>query len=211
VNKRYDFVKTDAASLSEAIDKIGIDRVQSVMTRDRSYHKTNVRSWQYGSDGTVPKDVKGEVRVVYLIPAKPFRCALYSGRVTLKNGFMVFDEPHSFENGDVLIIEIPNRDTIEAEAADVGSSIRLDGAAADDYSGEAVVTKKLCDALECEEPYDYMYVDYLIGKMCFYQNDFDSYNQHMAQYNNKIALYQRFIKARDAYSSDAEFHGYWEV
>ena len=70
--------------------------------------------------------------------------------------------------------------------------------------------KKLCDELECCAPYDYMYVDYLIGKMCFYQNDYESCNQHMAQYNNKIALYQRFIKARESYSDDVNFHAYWK-
>lgn len=209
VNKRYDFVKTTADKLIDVIDSIGIDRVQSVMTRERVFHKTNVRSWYCDEKKILPEDVSGEVRVVYVIPAKPFRCAQYSGTLTVKNGFIVFDEPHSFEKGDTLIVEIPERTTAEVTAEEIGKSVKVSSDTIENYKGEAVVTKKLCDALECEPPYDYMYVDYLIGKMCFYQNDFDASNRHMAQYNNKIALYQRFVKSRDAYSNDVNFHGFW--
>lgn len=208
VNKRYDFVKTTADALADTLREIGTDRVQSVMTRDRVFSKTNVRSWYCDGEKTLPEDVKGEVRVVYVIPAAPLRFAQYSGRISVKNGFITFDGRHTFKKGDILIIEIPERDAAEAEALSADKSVRIDGEIGD-YTGEAVITKKLCDELECEPPYDYMYVDYLIGKMCFYQNDFDAANRHMSQYNNKIALYQRFVKARDAYSNDVGFHGFW--
>lgn len=208
VNKRYDFIRTDADGVLDAVSKVGIDRVQSVMTKERTFPKSNVRNWSSG--GIVPDDVSGEVRVVYLINSKPFRYARYNGDITIKNNFIVFGGAHDFEDGDVILVGTAKREEpYEVTASQTGESIRLIGAAIPDYSGEAVVEKKLCDALECDAPYDYMYVDYLIGKMCFYQNDFESCNQHMAQYNNKMALYQRFIKSRDSYANDANFRGYW--
>lgn len=207
VNKRYDFVRTDADNVLDVIGKIGMDRVQSVMSRERIFRKSNVRSWNNG----LPEDVYGEVRVVYLIDSKPFRFEEYNGDIKLKNNFIVCEKKHSFEVGDVLLIGIEGHENdFEVTVCEVGDSILTKGDKLPEYDGEAVIVKKLCDELECCAPYDYMYVDYLIGKMCFYQNDYESCNQHMTQYNNKIALYQRFIKAREAYSDDVKFREYWK-
>lgn len=207
VNKRYDFVTTDADSVIEVMNRLGADRVQSVMTADRIFRKVSARSWERG----LPPDVKGEVRVVYLVDSKPFRFAEYSGNVEMKDNFILCRDKHMFEPGDVLSVAIEGEENnFEVTVCEVSECISVTGDSLPDYGGEALIVKKLCDELECCEPYDYMYVDYLIGKMCFYQNDYESCNQHMTQYNNKIALYQRFVKAREAYPDDVHFKALWK-
>ena len=192
VNKRYDFVRCDADEVCGVMEEIGFDRVQSVMTKDRIFRKTNVRSWTSG----LPDDVRGEVRVVYLIDSVPFRYAEYNGDIKIKNNFIVCEGQHMFKNGDVLLVGIEGYENdFEVAVVQTGDSMQISGENLPDYSGEAVIVKKLCDELECCAPYDYMYVDYLIGKMCFYQNDYESCNQHMA---------------RESYSDDVNFHAYWK-
>lgn len=36
-------------------------------------------------------------------------------------------------------------------------------------------------------PYDRMYVDFVMAKCCYYQRDYDAYNQHITAFYNKLS------------------------
>lgn len=36
-------------------------------------------------------------------------------------------------------------------------------------------------------PYDLMYVDFVMAKCCYYQRDYDAYNQHITAFRNKLS------------------------
>jgi len=36
-------------------------------------------------------------------------------------------------------------------------------------------------------PYDAMYIDFVMAKCCYYQRDFDAYNQHITAFNSKLS------------------------
>ena len=48
------------------------------------------------------------------------------------------------------------------------------------------------DETLCGPPYDSMYIDYVLAKICLYQRDFDTYNQFMASFNSKLDAYKRW-------------------
>ena len=55
--------------------------------------------------------------------------------------------------------------------------------------GDTADTKTLCDT-----PYDNMYIEWLLLKMCLYSRDSDGYNQHAQVFNNTLLSYRNVMK-----------------
>lgn len=48
------------------------------------------------------------------------------------------------------------------------------------------------DTTLCDTPYDIMYIDYVIAKICLYQHDFNTYNQFISLFNTRLDAYKRW-------------------
>lgn len=46
-------------------------------------------------------------------------------------------------------------------------------------------------------PYDGMYIDFLLAKFCYYQRDYDAYNQHIISFNSKLEDFARWYIERN--------------
>ena len=46
-------------------------------------------------------------------------------------------------------------------------------------------------------PYDVMYIDFLLAKYCYYQRDYDAYNQHIISFNSKLEDFAKWFIERN--------------
>jgi hypothetical protein len=46
-------------------------------------------------------------------------------------------------------------------------------------------------------PYDAMYIDFLLAKCCYYQRDYDAYNQHIVSFNSKLEDFAKWYIERN--------------
>ncbi len=140
------------------------------------------------------------VTVTYLAPYTPIRIPSYRGRVVVDNeNSRLIINASGFIAGDSILVNINGVDAklhiIDAEYeedevllyVDRGS---LDGLA-DDEDGK--ISRIVTEKTVCDSPYDGMYVDYLIAKICMYQRDFSTYNQFMTSFNSRLDAYKRWI------------------
>lgn len=67
-----------------------------------------------------------------------------------------------------------------------------------------VLEKTVCDA-----PYDSMYIDYVNAKICYFQHDYESYNQHMTMFNSRLLAYQAWLKEREPTGDDGKLKNWF--
>lgn len=208
INKQYACIQTDVPNLREVIDQIGYDYLESIISGTKTHPKTDVRTWYNNGIDILAPDIRGTVKAVYLTMPEPYRYAEYLGNAEIIDGLFIPEEACGFRKGDMITICFDGKKQAAEIEEDISGKYRLKNWT-QLFRGELSAKKELNEPLECEAPYDYLYVDFLLGKMCYYQSDYDSYNQHMAQYNNKIMLYQKWVKMNQAYSTAANFRGIW--
>ena len=46
-------------------------------------------------------------------------------------------------------------------------------------------------------PYNLMYIDFILAKCCYYQRDYDAYNQHITAFNSRLDDYARWFIERN--------------
>lgn len=207
IKKIYDFIETDAAHLRETLDHIGFDRVESLITGKHTHPKTDVRTWYNNGNTILPPSFQGTIKVVYLTKPEEYRYIKYTGDGQIQEGVLILPEPCALRTGDVIDLSYgSNEKTFSVVGNDTGYYL---GDASINYTGELSMHKRMTESLECESPYDDMYVDFILGKICYYQSDYENYNQHMAQYNSKIAMYQRWRKDREVYGNICNLRNYW--
>lgn len=54
------------------------------------------------------------------------------------------------------------------------------------------------------EPYDVMYIDFILAKCCYYQRDYDAYNQHITAFNSKLGDFARWYIERNMPQRDTD-------
>lgn len=74
---------------------------------------------------------------------------------------------------------------------------------------KADITRHITDKTVCDAPYDSMYIDYLLAKICYYQHDYESYNQHMTAFNGKYRDYEMWLKEREPLGDDGKMKNWW--
>ena len=207
IKKIYDFIVTDTDGLRDVIDRVGFDRVESIITGEKTHPKTDVRSWYNDGRRMLPVDFRGKIKVVYLTVPEDYRYVTYRGDAQIREGVLVLPEKCGLETGDVIDVSYGGKDATFTIVGDEDGYYLGDDTI--DYEGEISFEKRMCEELECDSPYDMMYVDFIIGKICYYQGDYENYNQHMSQYNSKISMYKRWRKEREAYGNMQNLRGYW--
>lgn len=63
--------------------------------------------------------------------------------------------------------------------------------------GYEKIKDPLSDKTVINAPYDEMYVDFLLAKCCYYQRDFNAYNQHIVAFNSKLEDYAKWFIQRN--------------
>ena len=104
------------------------------------------------------------------------------------------------EGGEYCFAEVPKNTFDELFAAEaLNVSVGL----------EADVHRILTDETVCDAPYDRMYIDYVNAQICYYQRDFDTYNQHMNLFNQRLMAYQAWLQQRRVQDKDGKIVNWW--
>ena len=84
------------------------------------------------------------------------------------------------------------------------------------YSGNVQQEyEKISDPMEAETvvppPYDAMYVDYVLAKCCYYQRDYETYNQHIVLFDSRLDDFSKWYIERNMPVRDTEnkLKGWW--
>lgn len=146
------------------------------------------------------KCVNKPLELVYMKPYLPIRSVTYSGSVKInrEQNIISISMPMFFENDKIKI----NTDGAECTAQVIKTEFIGDeyamtvlctniGSMAE--SGDVTISRIITDKTVCDAPYDSMYIDYIIAKICMYQRDFDMYNQFMAAFNSRLNAYIKWL------------------
>lgn len=106
---------------------------------------------------------------------------------------------------NVAVIEVSPGTTSRKSRVQVVSPKALPGSGLHSADIFRYVTEKTL----CAAPYDRMYIDYLCGKVCFYQRDFEAYNQHMAIVNSRLTAYERYLKKNAPLDGSGQLKNWW--
>lgn len=164
------------------------------------------------------------ITVEYLQPYEPIRLVKYRGTVSFPNSGEFKIAACEFIPGDILIFQL-DTDTDDPLIIDNVPLLNvsydpdnLDGYICtvpfnsfDGYSDSydnAVITRQVTDSTVCDAPFDSMYIDYLLAKICYFQRDITSYNQHMTSFNSRLAAYRSWLISRLP-KSDGKFMNWW--
>ena len=74
---------------------------------------------------------------------------------------------------------------------------------------EAEMRRIVTDETVCDAPYDRMYIDFVNAQICYYQRDFDTYNQHMNLFNQRLMSYQAWLQQRRVQDKDGKIINWW--
>lgn len=207
INKQVSYKKSSIETLKNDIEEIGELNIKNIIIENHRYDVTDIMKW-FSNDKKLAK-LNGDIKIEYYLSPKSYRCGKYMGMGLVGRNRINTDEETNFKIGDFITVEY-NGNKYEGTINSIKDGYLINNVTLKNYEGEMIITRRLDDELECQEPYNDMYVDYLLGKMCYYQSDYDSYNQHMSQYNNKMALYQKFIKYRKKQNSYNKLKGLWD-
>lgn len=172
----------------------GFENIISVTVNGRQLKKEDLRNRRCSVN------VKTPVEVIYLLPYSPIRVVSYTGNTVIdkkKSQFTVGTD--GFKIGDSINVEL-NSVTAELHVLDIQVqdnvwSVSVADGSLDDFADTGIITvnRIITDKTICDAPYDGMYIDYIIAKICMYQRDFNTYNQFMTSFNSRLKAYKRWI------------------
>lgn len=165
------------------------------------------------------------VTVEYLEPYRPIRLAKYRGSVDYDTDDGCFYIPVcEFVPGDILTIQI-DADSDDGQDLDGVPLLGVDydpdlskyvcTVPADTFEeltvssdDDTLITRVVTERTVCDPPYDSMYIDYVLAKICYFQRDMSAYNQHMTAFNSRLDAYKRWLMGRMP-SDDCTFKNWW--
>ena len=190
-------------------EDVGFENVRAVIYNGKYLKKTDLRTVRDLGD------IKSPVDIVFSMPYIPIRQANYRGEI-------IFDKTESaitvhtdmYRAGDSVNISVGDK-SAELSVFDVkftqnGFKLYVPKGSIDDFSDteDGTVCRIITDKTVCDAPYDGMYVDYLIAKICMYQRDFNTYNQFMTAFNSRLDAYKRWI-TNNIPQDGGKLYGWW--
>lgn len=182
---------------------ISIEDVRYVYADGRKLVKTDERSFF----DMIPKNTK-EVRVVYKVRLVPYRDIATHGTYAFGSDRITVPR-HELMIGDNLNVTVDG-ETINCNVLDLDGNDVITGD--DTFTAgekEADIVLAVTDETLAPPPYDSMYVDFVIGKIAYYQNDMEEYNKQMTAYNDKLYEYSRWYKQTNPIDKSLRFVGTW--
>lgn len=139
------------------------------------------------------------VYAVYLKPHDKIRAFKLSGNISFGENCFFTDEG-VFKQGDVLKITVgdevfENVLVLETQKSEGRIKNVISNPLIAEGEREAEIEREITDKTVCPPPYDNMYVDFVLGKICYYQNDFSGCNNHMLLFNSKLSDYEKWLKS----------------
>lgn len=165
------------------------------------------------------------VTVEYLEPYRPIRLSKYRGAVEFDADEGTFYIPVcEFVPGDILTIQI-DAGSDDGQDLDKVPLLGVDYDAdrskyvctvpaetfetlIQDTDDDTLITRIITERTVCDPPYDSMYIDYVLAKICYFQRDMSAYNQHMTAFNSRLDAYKRWLMGRMP-SDDSTFKNWW--
>lgn len=171
---------------------VGFENIVSVISEGKKLKKEDLRSKSTKIVSSSP------IEIIYLKPHRPIRTVTYSGNISVdKEKSQLIVDTELFEMGDTINVEI---DDLSKELQVFGVifdgkrfALEVGDVEGLPESGSGVVSRIVTDKTVCDAPYDGMYVDYVIAKICMYQRDFNTYNQFMSSFNSRLVAYKKWI------------------
>jgi len=85
------------------------------------------------------------------------------------------------------------------------------------YSADGVqesyvpISDPMSEETVIKAPYDRMYIDFVLAKCCYYQRDYDAYNQHIVSFNSRLEDFAKWFIERNMpiRESDNKVTGWW--
>lgn len=181
---------------------------------------------------------KRNIEVVYLKRHEPIRSGTIECKATFQSGgfFVRYEDIDGIRIGDTVNIEL-KADTLsddepfECDGDEFGAVPIMNIEGMDEsecfvtvpdntfsglFSGSEYeetrtchITRIVTDETVCDAPYDRMYVDYVNAQICYYQRDFDTYNQHMNLFNQRLAAYRSWLQERRTQDRDGRIINWW--
>jgi len=73
------------------------------------------------------------------------------------------------------------------------------------------ITDPITEETIAPPPYDRMYIDFVLAKICYYQRDYDAYNQHIISFNSKLEDFARWYIERNmpVRATDNSVRNWW--
>lgn len=147
----------------------------------------------------IPKDRYDRVYVTYIKPYDKIRDIEISEDIVFGADYFLTSEDR-FLPGDTLKITVGNDVydnvfVLGVEAVDENKIKVITSSEFLEQTKNAYIVRLVMEETVCPPPYDNMYIDYLLGKIAYYQNDFDACNHHMALYNSKLIDYRNWVKS----------------
>lgn len=112
--------------------------------------------------------------------------------------------------GDYLELSgIAGAGIYQIDTLDDTTIVLFDADFAEGTAGTATIRRVLCDPPEIHPPYDQAYVEYLLCKISYFGRDYESYQNHAAQYNSTMDAYRRFMAAHQPRIPEARLKHVW--
>ena len=98
---------------------------------------------------------------------------------------------------------------------ELGAMLKEEYAKSYNQEGEQEEFVPISDVLSevtlIKAPYDEMYVDFLLAKCCYYQRDYDGYNQHIVAFNSRLEDFSKWYIRRNMPKRESEnrVKGWW--
>lgn len=175
-------------------ENVTFENLYSVIYNGKVYGKKDLRTFDFGMKINAPIDI------VYLKPYVPIRQITYRGEIQINNTeCKIFLTENIFKTGDEIII---TSDAVSADGRVIGTDIKNDVYVLELLSEnitdfpevcEAEIKRIITDRTVCDAPYDSMYTDYIIAKICMYQRDFETYNQFITSFNSRLEAYKKWL------------------
>ena len=152
----------------------------------------------------------GTVRVVYRVNPEPYHIDNYEGTYLVEGASITVPDSW-YGKGDRVRITC-GTDVVERYVMEVHND-RYVFMQNEDFPWQGQQELKLEEILTVETPmlppHDSMYIDYLLGKIAFYQNDLEEYNKHMSEYNAKLEDYAKWYKQTAPLVEGVRFRRKW--
>ncbi len=221
IKKIYDTVETTVTGPGELVlpDDIAFEDIEVAYINGQPIEEVDFRSF---AEGGVPVGVTfpAKIKLVFLTRALPVRHINLKGCYDVSENFIKLTDVNLYP-GDLIewvLLEDENQepDWSQAERTYIVDQV-YDGLVVEENTftpqtaAPLAIRRIIDDLTEIDElPYEGMYLEYLLGKMAFYQRDYTGYSAHMSQYNTLWEELSRDYKTRAPMNRISGFRKYWQ-
>lgn len=232
IDKRYSEIRCKTSKCGvELPPDIEFQQIQYGFIGSRLYTKSDLRSIfiRNAMAETESSDVNSnleseeqntiDVTIVYLEKYQPIRSIEIYGEFQTNINRIMIDMP-PFEIGDMLKwtdvtaipsdnVSYPDNNRIAVIGVDelgIDTDIEFDGAEHLMY-----LKRIISESTLAPPPYDEMYVEYVLAKIAYYQQDYNEYSVHSSMYNNLLDSYAKWYKQRNPLDNNIKFNNFWRV